>query len=112
MDIAGAQSLLLALQAEGIGLNTPTLALVTTIVLGLIGTITFLFKWSTSRSDQANAREIARLEQDKQALEDDNQHLLETLIDVLRTANRSTDAADNATQELLKLKRRARKPAR
>jgi hypothetical protein len=93
-------------QIDGIGLNTPTLAVVTTIVLGLVGTITFLFKWATARQD----REIARLEQDKQALESDNQHLIDTLIDVLRTTHRSMDAADEATQELIRTRRTGRRP--
>lgn len=105
------------LQIEGIGLNTATLGVVTTIVLGLTGVITLLFKWATSNQERElarieadKAREVTRLEGELRQEREDNQHLLDTLIDVLRTAHRSTDAADEATQELLK--RRARKPTR
>lgn len=96
--------LLLRAQADGLALNTATLGVITAIVLGLVGAITFLFRYASSNQDKY----IDRLINEKKDLEAENRELMEALIDVLRTAHRSTDVADEATRELLK--RRARKP--
>jgi hypothetical protein len=89
--------LLAVLQVDGIGLNTTTFGIVASIVIAMAGAITFLFRWATGRQDREN-----------EALREDNRLLMEALIDVLRTANRSTDVADDAARELLK-RRAARK---
>ncbi len=86
------------LQGDGIGLNVTTFGVVSAVVLALVGAITFLFKYASSGQN----RYIDRLEKDNDRLEREKQELTEALIDVLRTAHRSTDAADEAAKELLK----------
>lgn len=94
----------LLLQIDGIGMNPTTFGIVSAIVVALVGAITFLFKIVTSNQDKS----IDRLQKDKDRLEGEKQELLDALVDVMRTAHRSTDAADEAARELMK--RRARKP--
>jgi uncharacterized membrane-anchored protein YhcB (DUF1043 family) len=94
----------LLLQVDGIGMNATTFSIVTGVVLSLVGVITFLFKMATSNQDKY----IDRLQKDKDRLEGEKQELMDALVDVLRTANRSTDAADEVAKELMK--RRVRKP--
>lgn len=94
----------LLLQVDGMASTAIPFWIVSGVVLALVGAITFLFKMATSNQDKY----IDRLTRDKERLEGEKQELMEALVDVLRTAHRSTDAADDAARELLK--RRARKP--
>lgn len=86
------------MQADGFGMNVVTLGVVVTLVGSLVGAITFLFRYASSNQDKY----IDRLVDEKRDLEDENRELMEALIDVLRTAHRSTDVADDAARELLK----------
>jgi uncharacterized membrane-anchored protein YhcB (DUF1043 family) len=92
----------LLLQIDGIGMNATTFGIVTTVVMGLIGVITFLFKMATSNQDKY----IDRLQRDKDRLEGEKQELMDALVDVMRTAHRGADAADDAARELMKQRRR------
>lgn len=77
----------------GMTLNVPTLAVVTSIVAGLIGGITFLFK----KLDGAQARQIQRLEEE-------NELLLDKLFEVMQTGERTADVGEEAARLLLKRK--------
>jgi hypothetical protein len=103
-------TVLLAMQAD-FNLNPTTLGLILAIGTGLVGAITFLFKWATRTATEAQMRETTRLEAELGRERAEKQEILETLIDVLRTAHRSTDAADDATRELLR-QRRVKRPAK
>lgn len=89
---------------DGIGLNAITFGIVSAVVLALVGTITLLFKMVTSGDRQ----QIVDLKLEKRELQAEKQELMDALVDVLRTAHRSTDVADDAARELLK--RRPKKP--
>jgi hypothetical protein len=98
-------SIVLAAQAtDGIGLNVTTFGVVSAVVLALVGAITWLFKMVTANDRQ----QILDLKADKEKLEEEKREMLETVLDVLRTGHRATDAADEATRELLK--RQAKRP--
>jgi len=90
-------TLVLALQADGIGMNPTTFGIVSAVVVALVGAITFLFRMVTSDKD----RRIDRLERE-------NDDLRDALIDALRVGHRAADVGDEAARELLK--RRATRP--
>jgi hypothetical protein len=97
-------AVLLVMQAD-FSLSPTTLGVILAIGAGLVGAITFLFKWATRTATEAQMRETTRLELELGRERAEKQEILETLIDVLRTAHRSTDVADEAAKELLRQRR-------
>jgi hypothetical protein len=78
---------------SGLVLNIPTLAVVTSIVVGLVGGISFLFK----KLDSHQARQIERLQEE-------NEILLEKLFDIMQIGERTADIGEEAAKLLLKRK--------
>jgi Tfp pilus assembly protein PilN len=89
ISLTHAAALLVQAPADGLALNTLTLAVVTGIVVALVGAITFLFRLVTSSQRQ----QIDALTKERDAY-------LDQLLDTMRTADRSTDAADQAARML------------
>jgi hypothetical protein len=85
-------------QGDGFALNTVTLGIVTAIVLGLAGAITFLFKLVTS----GQQRQIDKLTEERDLL-------LDKLLHTMRTADRAGEAADEAARMLTSDRRAPRK---
>jgi predicted nucleic acid-binding Zn-ribbon protein len=56
--------------------------------------------------DRHEDKYIDRLQKDKDRLEGEKQELMDALVDVMRTAHRGADAADDAARELMKQRRR------
>jgi uncharacterized membrane protein len=91
-------------------LTPTTFAVISTIVVSLVGAITFLFRWATSTATAAQERETKRLESELARERTEKQEILDTLIETLRTAHRSTDVADEAAKVLIQERRAVRKP--
>jgi hypothetical protein len=76
---------------DGFYLNLPTLGVISSIVLGLVGGLTYLFKkWDLGRDKQIESLTVER------------DALLEKLFDVVKTGERTADAGEEAAKLLLR----------